>query len=240
MTKVSVYNLDGKESGNIVLSDDIFGIKPKQTLVHEVYIAQEANKRQPWADTKDKSEVSGGGRKPWKQKGTGRARHGSIRSPIWKGGGVTFGPLKSRSYKQKINKKKNRLATMMCLSSKVADEKFIVLESFPVDGKTKTLKGILSLLPGHGKTTLFLSSGQTDTIGLAIRNIPRVNMQRAVDVSVSDLLNHQFVLISKDDIEVLADRFSEKKIVAEEKPKTESKPKEKKEEKPKEKKETSK
>jgi len=113
--KIKVYNLAGKETGEMEISDTVFGIKISQELVHQVFVQQTNNQREPWADTKNRGEVSGGGKKPWQQKGTGRARHGSIRSPIWKGGGVTFGPLTDRNYKTKINKKTRQAAIRMCL-----------------------------------------------------------------------------------------------------------------------------
>ena len=114
MLNAKVYNQTGKENGEVELTEAVFGVKPKVSVVHQVFVALRANAREPWADTKNKGEVRGGGRKPWKQKGTGRARHGSIRSPIWKGGGITFGPLSTRNYKQKINKR-----TVLCLTMKI-------------------------------------------------------------------------------------------------------------------------
>ena len=113
MAKVAIYNDRGKENGSLELDDNIFGLKSKMAVIHQVYLALMANAREPWAHAIDKSEVSGGGKKPWKQKGTGRARHGSIRSPIWRGGGATFGPLNTRNYKQKINKKTKKTADQL-------------------------------------------------------------------------------------------------------------------------------
>ncbi len=122
--KVKVYNLEGKEVKQVELNDAVFNVPVKSSVVHEVFVAQRNNAREPWADTKKRGEVRGGGKKPWQQKGTGRARHGSIRSPIWKGGGVTFGPLSIRNYTTKINKKTRRLATRMCLSDKAQNTRF--------------------------------------------------------------------------------------------------------------------
>src|SRR3989339_1692989 len=127
--KTKVYNLQGTESGEIELADSIFNIKIKQELVHEVFVAQTNNQREPWADTKSKAEVRGGGKKPWKQKGTGRARHGSSRSPIWKGGGVTFGPRNDRNFKMRINKKMRQNAIFMVLSDAHRQERFLVVDS---------------------------------------------------------------------------------------------------------------
>jgi len=207
MPKATLYNVEGKEKGSIELSDKVFGIKSKNSVVHEVYIALESNRREPWAHTKDKSDVRGGGRKPWKQKGTGRARHGSNRSPIWKGGGVTFGPLSIRNYKKRINKKVKQLALRMCLSDKVVDSKLIVLEDLPTDGKTRTVNDLRNTLPGAGKSTLVIGVDTDEKTGFAVRNVPRLNLQRAIDVNVSDLLNHQYIVVSKKGVEVLEKRL---------------------------------
>src|SRR3989339_1482700 len=128
--KVDLYNLAGKITGQQELADEVFNVKIKPEVVHEVYIAQMANQREAWADTKGKGEVRGGGKKPWKQKGTGRARHGSTRSPIWKGGGVTFGPTKERNFKKDINKKMARKALLMAISSKAKNRQLLVLDNF--------------------------------------------------------------------------------------------------------------
>ncbi len=208
MAKVDLYNLEGKVSGSIDLNDAIFAVPVKEDVVHQVYLAQMANARQPWAHSKDKSEVRGGGKKPWRQKGTGRARHGSIRSPLWKGGGVTFGPLNTRNYKQKINKKANKNAVRMCLSAKAADGKLIILDSLTTDGKTKGMAKLRAMLPGFGKTTIMLSGKADESLNRATRNIPRLDLQRALDVNVVDLLHHQYIIISKEGIEVLEKRLN--------------------------------
>jgi len=207
MAKVKVYNLAGKASGDMELNDAVFAVKPKQAVIHQVYLALLVNARQPWAHAKTKGEVRGGGRKPWRQKGTGRARHGSIRSPLWVGGGVTFGPRKIRNYKQKINQKMNQQAVRMILSDKVVDEKLIVLEDLPKNGKAKTLADLRKALPGVGKTMVLLTPSRDENLGKAIRNLKRLDLQQAIDVNVADLLNHQFVVISKKGIEVLEKRL---------------------------------
>ncbi|MFH1946979.1 MAG: 50S ribosomal protein L4 [Candidatus Magasanikbacteria bacterium] len=207
MAKVKLYNQEGKEAGSIDLNDDVFGLKIKNSVVHQVYTAIMANARESWADTKNKGEVRGGGRKPWKQKGTGRARHGSIRSPLWVGGGVTFGPLSIRNYKQKINKKMNKLAVKMCLSDKVLNELLIVLEDINVDGKVKEMVKLRKELPGQGKTTLFLAPDNNEKVNLASRNVVRLDMQQAKDVNVVDLLHHKFIITTKKGLEVLEKRL---------------------------------
>lgn len=208
MAKVPVYNNQGKNTGDINLTDAVFGVTANPTLVHQVYLALEANLREPWAHAKDRSEVRGGGRKPWRQKGTGRARHGSRRSPIWTGGGVTFGPLNTRNYGQKVNRKMKAAAVKMCLSDKIGAEKFVVLEDFQATGKTKEIAALRAHLPGSGKTTLILTDGSNEKLALATRNIPRVHVQRAQDVNVADLLNHQYIISTKTAIAALEKRFA--------------------------------
>lgn len=208
MPKVKVYNQEGKENGSVELNDAIFAVVPKLSVVHQVYHAILANARQPWADTKDRGEVRGGGIKPWKQKGTGRARHGSIRSPLWVGGGVTFGPLTVRTYKQKINKKMNALAVRMCLSDKIADEKFIVIDDLNVEGKVKPVAALRNKLPGAGKTTVFLADEVNEKLNLATRNLKNLDMQQVKDVNVVDLLNHQYIIITKKGIDILEKRLA--------------------------------
>lgn len=208
MPKVKVYNQEGKENGSLELNDAIFGVTPKLSVVHQVYHAILANARQPWADTKDRGEVRGGGIKPWKQRGTGRARHGSIRSPLWVGGGVTFGPLTVRTYKQKINKKMNALAVKMCLSDKVADEKIIIVDELTFDGKVKPVSALRNKLPGAGKTTVLLANEVDEKLNLSTRNIKNLDMQQVKDVNVVDLLNHQYVIITKKGIDILEKRLA--------------------------------
>lgn len=208
MPKVKVYNQEGKENGSLELNDAIFAVKPKLSVVHQVYNAIMANARQPWADVKNRGEVSGGGIKPWKQKGTGRARHGSIRSPLWVGGGVTFGPLSVRTYKQKINKKMNALAVKMCLSDKITDEKMIIVDELVVEGKVKPVAELRSKLPGAGKTTVWLATEVDEKLNLATRNIKNLDMQQVKDVNVVDLLNHQFIIITKKGIDILEKRLA--------------------------------
>jgi large subunit ribosomal protein L4 len=208
MAKVSVYNSTGKESGSIELSDKVFDVRSSISLIHQVFEAMLANARQPWADTKDKSEVRGGGKKPWKQKGTGRARHGSIRSPIWKGGGVTFGPLTARNYRQKINKKMGRKAVSASLTDKLKSGKLIVVDSFPEDGKTRSVADLRVALPGFGKTTLLVVDSATDILMNATKNVKLLDMQRAMDLNVADLMTHQYIVVSRAAVDVLTERLS--------------------------------
>lgn len=199
--KTKVYNLVGKEAGELELSDEIFNVKVKPEVVHEVFVAQTNNAREPWADTKNRGEVSGGGKKPWAQKGTGRARHGSIRSPIWKGGGVTFGPLSIRNYKTKTNKKTRRLATKMCFSDKANNGALWVVENFSFEQpKTKFFASLLKSLPAKQHSFLVLTAGKDETVLKVTKNLPKIQTMRAEDASVADLMGKQAVIISVDGV----------------------------------------
>ena len=208
MASVDLYNLEGKKSGMLEVADKVFAAKLNPDLVHQVYIALEANARQPWADTKDKSEVRGGGKKPWKQKGTGRARHGSNRSPIWKGGGVTFGPLSIRNYKKKVNKKMNRQAVSMCLTDKLTQERMFVLDQLVSNGKTKEMIQLRGFFPGSGKSTLVITAQADNNVFLSTRNIQNLHLQSAQDLNVVDLLHHQYIIATQDALKILEKRLS--------------------------------
>ncbi|OGH64822.1 MAG: 50S ribosomal protein L4 [Candidatus Magasanikbacteria bacterium RIFCSPHIGHO2_01_FULL_41_23] len=207
MANVKLFSTTGSEKGMVDLAPAVFDVAPKIAVVHQVYLAHLANARESWADTKDRSQVSGGGKKPWKQKGTGRARHGSIRSPIWKGGGVTFGPLSARNYTQKINKKTNTLAVRMCLSDKCAEGKLAVVDVFPETGKTKNMNLLRAHLPGKSRSLLIVTDGKNEPVLRAAANMKKLAVIRASDVSVVDLLNHQFVVASEAAIRALEKRL---------------------------------
>ena len=206
--KLPLYNNEGKKDGDTEVSDVVFGAAVNPAVIHQVYLALENNARQPWAHTKNRGEVRGGGKKPWKQKGTGRARHGSIRSPLWVGGGVTFGPLNTRNYKQKINKKMRRTAVRMCLSGKVLGNQMMVLKDSSFEGKTKKLYAFAMAMPGAGKSTLILTSGNNSDLTRATRNMPKVDVQRAEDVNVADLMHHQFIIATDAGVKTLEQRLA--------------------------------
>ncbi len=189
--QVNIYNLEGRETGEMLeLSDSVFGVKVNPELVHEAFVIQSGNQRQPWADVKKRGEVSGGGRKPWAQKGSGRARHGSIRSPIWKGGGVAFGPLTARNYKRKLNQKQRRQAVRMCLSGRAQEGALWVVKDFAfAEAKTKLFARLLAVLPAKQKSFLILTDGKDAAALKMTRNIPRVETMRAEDVNVIKLLS---------------------------------------------------
>ncbi|PIT88461.1 MAG: 50S ribosomal protein L4 [Candidatus Magasanikbacteria bacterium CG10_big_fil_rev_8_21_14_0_10_36_32] len=207
--KLKVYNLTGKSIGTMEVSDVVFNVAIKPEIVHTVFVQQTNNQREPWADTKTKGEVSGGGKKPWAQKGTGRARHGSIRSPIWKGGGVTFGPLSTRNYKTKINKKIRRSAIKMCLTDKAQNETLLVIEDFNfTDQKTKVFAAFLKELPIKTKTVLVLTAGKDIKVIRMTKNLPKVETMRAEDINVMELLKNSAVVASKDAVKKIEEVFS--------------------------------
>jgi len=208
MTKVIVYNQAGEKLADRTVSDEIFGVPLKNEVVHQVYVALRANARMPWANAKDRSEVRGGGKKPWKQKGTGRARHGSIRSPIWTGGGVTFGPLSARNYVQKINKKVKKLATRMTLSDRVKQERLYIVDQMDFQGKASVAARMRHALPGNGKSTLFLVEQHTPELTRAVRNVPQIDVVRAQDVNVVDIMHHQYIFATPEAVDVLEKRLA--------------------------------
>ena len=208
MTKAPLYNAQGDLTGTVDLADSVFGVKPKKSVVHQVYVALMANARQPWADTKNRGEVRGGGKKPWAQKGTGRARHGSSRSPIWKGGGVTFGPLSIRNYKQKINKKMNQTAVRMCLSDKALSESLMIVDEMLSTNKTKLMDAFRKKMPGAGKSTLLVMDIVDDNTRRSVGNLQNIETCRAADLNVVDLMHHQYLVVSKGGLSVLEKRLA--------------------------------
>ncbi|NQU83497.1 MAG: 50S ribosomal protein L4 [Parcubacteria group bacterium] len=202
--KIKVYNLEGKTSSEMEISDDIFAVKIKPEVVHEVFVALSSNQRQPWAHAKNKGEVRGGGRKPWAQKGTGRARHGSIRSPLWKGGGVTFGPLSTRNFKKKINKKVRQLALKMCLTDRSVNKALWIVEDFNFsEPKTKIFNKFLQDLPVEQKTFLVLTNGKNEKVIQMTNNIKSVKVMRVEDTNVLEILNKQAIITSKKSLQKL-------------------------------------
>lgn len=207
--KIKVYNLSGKEVKELELNDAVFGVKIKPEVVHEVLVAEMKNRREPWADTKNRGEVRGGGKKPWQQKGTGRARHGSIRSPIWRGGGVAFGPLSARNYHVKINKKAKRAAIRMCLTDKATSGALWVLENFSfAEPKTKLFAALLEALPAKQKNFLAVTAGKDGNLLRMTNNLKAVETKRAEDITVADLLSKQGVLASEAAVQKLLERLA--------------------------------
>lgn len=196
MTKVTLFKQDGTTNGEIELNSEIFGIEPNENVVFDAVIMQRASLRQGTHAVKNRSAVSGGGRKPWRQKGTGRARQGSIRSPQWRGGGIVFGPT-PRSYSYKLPKKVRRLAIKSVLSQKVLDNKLVVVEALQFDApKTKEFAQVLSNLNVDTKVLVVVESSN-DFALLAARNIPNVTIVDETDVTVLDVINNDKLLFTK-------------------------------------------
>jgi len=200
MPKVALLNQNGSHVGEIELNESVFGIEPNQHVLFEAIIMQRASLRQGTHKTKIRSEVAGGGRKPWRQKGTGRARQGSIRSPQWRGGGTVFGPT-PRSYSYKLPKKVRRLAIKSALSSKVLDENILVLESLTFDApKTKEFKSVLGGLSVE-KKALIVTADLDENVALSARNIPGVTVVTADGINVLDVVNHEKLIMTKAAVE---------------------------------------
>lgn len=197
MLKVKVYNQEGKETGELELNARCFAVEVKPALVHEVVVAQQAGARSARAKVKTRAEVRGGGKKPWKQKGTGRARHGSIRSPIWIGGGVTHGPNPERNFTVKVNRKVKKLALCMALSDKVTDNRMIVLEKPTFsEPKTKQAVTMFSKLPLY-RETLFVIAESNPSLLRMVRNLQNVKLVTVNTLNVLDVVRFPTVLIEK-------------------------------------------
>lgn len=200
MPKVALYNQTGSKVGDVELNDSVFGIEPNNHVMFEAVVMQRASLRQGTHKTKIRSEVAGGGRKPWRQKGTGRARQGSIRSPQWRGGGTVFGPV-PRSYSYKLPKKVRRLAIKSALSSKVVAEEILVLESLSFDApKTKEFTQVLKGLFVDNKA-LVVTAGLDENVALSARNIPGITVVTAEGINVLDVLNHDKLIMTKAAVE---------------------------------------
>lgn len=209
---VNTYNQKGEKTGQTRLPKEIFEVKLNPDLVHQVVVSQIANRRQRIAHTKTRSEVRGGGRKPWVQKGTGRARAGSIRSPLWKGGGVTFGPRREKVFKKKIPKKMRRKAMKMVLSAKVEAGLLTLLDELKIEkGKTKEIFEILKKLPCKDGSTLVALPKYDRKIIIAARNIPAMKTIQAKDLNALDLLSFKYLLILKEAVKVIKETFGKPK-----------------------------
>ena len=206
MANVSVYNIEGKEVGSIELNDAVFGVEVNEHLVHMAVVNQLANNRQGTQSAKTRSEVSGGGRKPWRQKGTGHARQGSTRSPQWTGGGVVFAP-KPRDYSFKMNKKEKRIALLSALSSKVADNKIVVLDAFNLDEvKTKKFAEVMSNLKVD--KALVVIEGENKNVVLSGRNIPTVKVSATNELNTYDVLKYETLVVTKAAVEKLEEVYA--------------------------------
>ena len=206
MANVSVYNIEGKEVGTIDLSDAVFGVEVNEHLLHMAVVQQLANKRQGTQKAKTRSEVSGGGRKPWRQKGTGHARQGSTRSPQWTGGGVVFAPT-PRDYSFKLNKKEKRAALKSALTSRVEENKFIVVDEMKFEEiKTKNFQAMLNNL-SVAKALVVLEEGNTNAV-LSARNIEGVKTAGTNTINVYDILKYNTVIVTKAAVEAIEEVYA--------------------------------
>jgi large subunit ribosomal protein L4 len=209
MIQVAVTNLAGKKIKDITLSEAIFGLPSNDVLLHQVYVALAANERQTIAHTKDRSERAGSGRKPWKQKGTGRARVGEVRNPVWRKGGVVFGPRKEEVYGKDTNKKMRQKAVMIALAEKIRGQKLLVVDSLVfAEMKTKLWRDARVALGVDYKSTV-LAFGEEEFGNAAVtRNIPKTSNTLAVNLNVSELLNNEYIVVSVAGLDALTKRFS--------------------------------
>ncbi len=207
MPKVALYDVSGAQIGELELNDNIFGIEPNEAVLYDFVKMQLANKRVGTASTKTRAEVRGGGKKPWRQKGTGRARVGSSRNPVWKGGGITFGP-KPRDYSYKLPKKVRRLAMKSALSSKVIDNSIVVLDQLMMDEpKTQDFIRILDSLNIENGTLVVTADGSTN-VSKSARNIPGVKPLKVESINVYDLLKYDTLLITRDAVARIEEVFA--------------------------------
>lgn len=206
MAKVSVYNMEGKEVETIDLSDDVFGVEINEHLVHMAVVQQLANKRQGTQKAKTRSEVSGGGRKPWRQKGTGHARQGSTRAPQWKGGGVVFAPV-PRDYSFKLNKKEKRAALKSALTSRVQENKLIVIDELKFDEiKTKNFKAVMDNLK-VAKAYVVLNDNDEKVV-MSARNLPNVQTALTNTINVYDVMKGGTVILTKDAVKTIEEVYA--------------------------------
>lgn len=212
--KIKVYNQAVEPLKDLELPAKVFGVAANNELLHQAVVAQMANARQVLADTKGRAEVSGGGKKPWKQKGTGRARAGSSRSPIWIGGGVTFGPTSDRNFKKKINQKMKQKALFMALSDKLATEALVVLENLDfTEYKTKKFNDILTkieknVLKNERRNVLVVNESNEEKAKYSGRNLQGVKIINAENINLLDLLNYKNLIITENVVKSLVDRYN--------------------------------
>ena len=207
MPKIEVYSIEGKKVSDVELKEEVFGIEPNEAIVHSVLVNYMANQRQGTQSTKTRSEVSGGGRKPWRQKGTGRARQGSIRAPHWVGGGIALGP-KPRSYKYRVNKKERRLAIRSVLSSKVLEKELVVVDKIDFkEIKTKNMVNALNKLKVEGKTLIVLPE-KNENVQKSARNIEGVKTSLVNTINVYDLLKYKNLVLTLDTVKKIEEVYA--------------------------------
>ncbi len=211
MAKYPVHNLEGKKIKDIELPKSIFELESNDTLLHQVYVAQYANRRRVLAHTKDRAERAGSGKKPWKQKGTGRARVGSVRTPVWRKGGITFGPTKDRNFKKDIPKKMKKKALSIALSEKIRSKEVVLFDSLKMkEAKTKLMKKALDSLEVKGSILFGFSKNEKES-RRASRNIDRINNIDVENLNVFEILNHKYLAVSEEGMKILENSFKKDK-----------------------------
>jgi large subunit ribosomal protein L4 len=209
MANISVFNLKGEETGKMELSDDVFGLASNHTLVHQAYVGLVGNVRGVYAHTKTRGEVAGSGKKPWRQKGTGRARVGEVRNPVWRKGGIVFGPRNDRNFQVKVNQKVRRKAVAVVLSDKLREGRLVVVDALDMsEKKTRLFAAALRSLKLENKSLVVGLTRSEKESGRAVRNIPRVTDALTENINVADLLSHQYLLVSKESIKDLEKRLA--------------------------------
>ncbi|MDI3496321.1 MAG: large subunit ribosomal protein [Patescibacteria group bacterium] len=213
--KIKIYNQAAEEVKDLSLAEAIFAVPVKTELIHQAVVTQNNNARQVLAHTKDRSEVSGGGKKPWKQKGTGRARVGSSRSPIWIGGGVTFGPRKDRNFKQKINQKMKQKAIFMALSDRLNNNSLLVVDSLKLDDyKTKKVNEIFSALESkvlktERRSLLVINETKDEKLKYSARNLENIKVINIDNINLIDILNYRYLLMTEKAVAALTKRYNQ-------------------------------
>ena len=207
MIKIPVYNLKGEKVKEIELSDKVFGEKRNDALLHQVFVSQYANRRTVLAHTKDRAQRAGSGKKPWRQKGTGRARVGSVRTPVWRKGGIVFGPTKDRNFKKDVPKKMGQKALAVALSGKARDNELFLLDSLVMkEAKSKVMSGAIKNLKIKGSLLIGFSEKEKDA-KRASRNLPKTLNADAKSLNVFDVLNHKYLLMSEDGVKILERKY---------------------------------
>ncbi|MCM1368733.1 MAG: 50S ribosomal protein L4 [Roseburia sp.] len=212
MPTIKIYKQDGSSAGTMELDESVFGVEYNEAIIHQVVVAQMANARQGTKSTLTRTEVTGGGKKPWRQKGTGNARQGSIRAPQWKGGGVVFAP-KPRSFRKKINKVVRLEAIKSALSAKLADGNLIVLDKLEIEPKTKNMAAVLKALKIENRVVLVLPAGSDNALRAA-RNIPNVRTAASEQLNVYDVVANAVMLTTVDAINALQAKYTDKEVAA--------------------------
>lgn len=212
MPTIKIYKQDGASAGTMELDDKVFGVEYNEPLIHQVVVAQMANARQGTKSTLTRTEVRGGGKKPWRQKGTGNARQGSIRAPQWKGGGVVFAP-KPRSFRQRVNKRARILAVKSALSAKVSDGNLIVLDKLDIEPKTKQMAAVLKALKIESRVLVVLPNGSDNALR-ASHNIPTVRTAASETLGVYDIVANAVMLTTVDALKAIEQKYKEKEVAA--------------------------